>query len=65
LYTDGQPEKPTRIMRIPLIGGRPDYAHTAHRRSARTVGDVLTWDLGLVPLRVPRSLCACRTQSGA
>jgi serine/threonine protein kinase len=24
LYTDDQPEKPTRIMRIPLIGGRPE-----------------------------------------
>jgi len=24
LYTDEQPEKPTRIMRVPLIGGRPE-----------------------------------------
>jgi hypothetical protein len=24
LYTDEQPEKPTRIMRVPLVGGRPE-----------------------------------------
>jgi len=28
LYTDDQPEKPSRIMRIPLIGGRPELLVT-------------------------------------